>query len=105
MTVFNWGEAASGTWKLMIETADNQESLNGSITHFSINFYGFKVPKESKLTKRFDELKRAFVPSQEHLRRIYDSELKLSRESKIVHRREMSMKKKEELETLNINKF
>ena len=88
MTVFNWGESPVGKWKLMIEsrTKENAVPNSGKIEHFSLVFYGTKnVDKQVK--KRFADQLKAYVPTPEHVKRIYNIELKLSRQTRIVHKR------------------
>ncbi len=88
MTLFNWGESPRGKWKLMIETKNDENY--GQIDHFSLIFFGSKSNKDSKSkqeerSKRSDELKlkKAFVPSESLIKKIYYDELDLSRKAKI----------------------
>ena len=92
MTLFNWGESPRGKWKLMIETKNHDNY--GQIDHFSLVFFGSKSSKDSKnnqheTRKRSDELKlkKAFVPSESLIKKIYYDELDLSRKANIEHKR------------------
>ncbi len=88
MTVFNWGESPTGVWKLIIETRENPSvDINGELSHFSINFYGFMIPKKDRIIKRNNM--RAFVPTSEHVKRIHDIELKNSRDTRIINKRNL----------------
>lgn len=92
MTLFNWGESPRGTWKLMIETKN--EDNYGQLDHFSLVFFGSKSSKDSKnkqhqTRKRSGELKlkKAFVPSESLIKKIYYDELDLSRKVDIKQKR------------------
>ena len=102
MTLFNWGELPVGKWKLIIESKSKEDQTpnTGHIEHFSLIFYGTKSVGSKNLNKRyFDRNSRAFVPSSDDIKRIYDAELKLKDETKIVHKRffEENFKKKDSL--------
>ena len=93
MSLFNWGESPNGKWRLVAETRTKRDEKEntGKLSHFSINFYGFKKTDDFRLKKRrftdsLEEL-QAFEPTFKELKRIYDSELRLSRETRIIHKR------------------
>jgi subtilisin-like proprotein convertase family protein len=90
MTLFNWGESPIGKWKLIIEGKDKEDNTpnTGRIEHFSLIFYGTKSVESKNRNKRyFDRNSRAFVPTSNDVKRIYDVELKLKDQTKIVHKR------------------
>lgn len=93
MTIFNWGESPIGKWKLIIETRGRRDKTlenKGSLNSFSLKFFGYKklVSKEHKEQQKKRELNlRAFVPSNEILEKIYNSELKLSKQTRIINKR------------------
>jgi subtilisin-like proprotein convertase family protein len=90
MTVFNWGESPNGRWKLLVETKskDIDEPNKGEINYFSLVFYGHKKQNsEENKSKRFadtNQANKAFLASSDQIRKIYDAELKLSRETRIT---------------------
>jgi len=93
MTLFNWGESPRGKWKLVIETQN--EDNYGQIDHFSLVLFGSKSSKESKPTMQHEtrkrsgelKLKKAFVPSDSLIKKIYYDELDLSRKTSIQQKR------------------
>ncbi len=93
MTIFNWGESPIGKWKLIIETRARRDKTlenEGSLNSFSLKFFGYKkvVSNEHREQQKKRELNlRAFVPSNEILEKIYNSELKLSRQTRIINKR------------------
>jgi subtilisin-like proprotein convertase family protein len=87
MTVFNWGESPVGKWRLIVEAHENEKELSGSIDSFSLNFFGFKKPKASS-SKRSNEMNvKAYIPSDNHLEKIYEEEVKNAEDTRIVHKR------------------
>lgn len=88
MTVFNWGESPIGKWKLIIEPRSRLDGKvnEGKLEHFSFKFYGFKKLNQSR-NKRLAHKTRAFIPSNEIIEKIYNSELRLSRQTRIIHKR------------------
>lgn len=90
MTLFNWGESARGTWKLIIESRKNKdESLEnyGRLEYFSLVFYGTRNV-EKRSSKRFmDYTVKAYIPSEEDVKKIYKRELMQSRTARIIHKR------------------
>jgi hypothetical protein len=97
MTLFNWGESPRGKWTFIFETKPT-ETVNetpdtnaGTIDSLSIVFYGSKLSENPKLEKRLATMnhlvKKAFIPTGKQIKRMYDYELKKSRESKIVNKR------------------
>lgn len=104
MTLFNWGESPKGVWKLVVEsrTKNSKTPNSGQIDHFSLVFYGTKLESESttnsssssgeesqpKLRKRFADLNaRAFRASEHDVREIYENELNLYRQTRIINKR------------------
>jgi subtilisin-like proprotein convertase family protein len=88
MTVFNWGESPVGKWKLIIESRTKENSMrnSGKIEYFSLVFYGTRNTNV-EVKKRYADQIKAYVPTPEHVKRIYNVELKLSRQTRIVHKR------------------
>lgn len=88
MTVYNWGESPVGKWRLIVEPQEaGSKKLAGSIDSFSLNFFGFKRPDMARSQRSSGASARAYVPSEEHLKRIYEEEVKNSQEPRIVHKR------------------
>ena len=98
MTVFNWGETPKGVWKLIIEprTRPNaKQPNNGRIDHFSLVFYGTKfddgneIKGNSKQSKRSSsDLKaRAFRATDDDVKEIYENELSMYRQTRIINKR------------------
>lgn len=92
MTLFNWGESPQGEWKLVIESRTREDSdtpNTGRLEHFSLVFYGSRNRKyETKMKKRLlNRNARAYVPSDEDVRKIYKTELKVSKQTRIIHKR------------------
>lgn len=90
MTVFNWGESPTGKWRLIAEPLEHNKSsaLKGEIGKFELNFFGFKIPADKlKTIKRSHSLSRAFIPSEDSLKKIYESEMSLKSGTSIVHKR------------------
>ena len=92
MTVFNWGESPVGKWRLIAETKNpnndddhaifEDEASDGSIDSFSLNFFGFKgAGAKVKANKRSHGPIRSFVPSEEHVKKIYNFERTLKEEA------------------------
>ena len=89
MTLFNWGESPVGKWKLVIEARNKDEKTRntGRLEHFSLIFYGTKNSKQSLKKRYADHNSRAFVPTSEEIKKIYDIELKLKGQTNIVDKR------------------
>jgi len=90
MTVFNWGESPVGKWRLITETLKHSDKTvyTGEIERFELNFFGFTIPSDNvKSIKRSQSLTRAFIPSENRIKRIYESEMKLRSETSIIHKR------------------
>lgn len=90
MTVFNWGESPLGKWKLVVETRprrDKSKSNKGKLDQFGLTLFGYKSRLPSRLNKRLAHKSRAFIPSSEVIEKIYNSELRLSRQTRIIHKR------------------
>jgi subtilisin-like proprotein convertase family protein len=90
MTLFNWGESPIGQWKLIIETRtrnDTTEKYTGSLDYLSLVFYGSKKSQEPK--KRFvDQLQqKAYIPTAQEVVKMYDTEIKVAREARIIDKR------------------
>ena len=94
MTLFNWGESPRGKWRLNIETKPSTQA-SGKIEHFSLVFYGSKQDDDKEYSAETDVgrrhsrsmEKKAFVPSEKDLNRMYAYEMKSSRETRIVNKR------------------
>ena len=100
MTLYNWGESPLGEWTLEVKAAASKNATaakgNGTLDHFAITFYGFKknetTPRERRhVAASSAKQTRAFVPSKEEVAEIYETEMKLSRTTRIVSKRLMSL--------------
>lgn len=88
MTVFNWGESPIGKWKLIVEPRPRHDKIKaneGKLDQFDLRFFGYK--SQSRINKRSARKSRAFIPSSEIIEKIYNSELRLSRQTRIIHKR------------------
>lgn len=88
MTVFNWGENPLNKWRLIIETLEDTENSKkiGSLDSFELILYGFKMQVGENNGEKKNQV--AYIPEEEHIKKIFDSEYKKSREPEIVHKRD-----------------
>ena len=85
MTVFNWGESPIGKWTLIVEsrTRTDREPNLGSMTYFALKFFGTTKGERIQL-RNFGSAntKRAYKPSSDEIKSIYNEE---KRQAKNLH--------------------